>query len=140
MKIRYFALVVGIIFVLLGFLGFEPAVVSHPASAPVIAAKTSYGYLFGVFPINIWHNLVHILVGFLGIIAYPSRASARLYARGLAIFYAILAILGYIPATSTLFGLIPIFGYDVWLHAIIAAVAAYFGYFVPRHLHTSQAT
>jgi hypothetical protein len=40
----------------------------------------------------------------------------------------LLAILGLIPATNTMFGLVPIYGNDVWLHAGTALIAAYFGF------------
>jgi hypothetical protein len=42
--------------------------------------------------------------------------------------YGLLAILGLIPGTNTLFGLVPIYGHDVWLHALSALIAAYFGF------------
>jgi hypothetical protein len=29
-----------------------------------------YGYLFGLFPVNLVHNLFHLLIGLLGIGAY----------------------------------------------------------------------
>jgi hypothetical protein len=41
-------------------------------------------------------------------------------------------VLGLIPATSTTFGLVPIYGNDVWLHAGLAVVAAYFGFIHKR--------
>jgi hypothetical protein len=50
------------------------------------------------------------------------------FARGLAIFYAALTIMGLIPVLNTTFGLIPIFSHDIWLHAVTAGVAAYFGF------------
>lgn len=37
--------------------------------------------------------------------------------------YALLTVLGLIPATNTTFGLVPIDGHDVWLHALLAVVA-----------------
>ncbi|WP_035139951.1 DUF4383 domain-containing protein [Fischerella sp. PCC 9605] len=130
MRIRYFALVVGIFFLLVGILGFVPGLLSLPKSAPAIQVNTGYGYLFGIFPINYLHNVVHLVVGVLGIAAFWSFKFARLYAQGLAIFYGLLAVMGLIPATNTTFGLIPIFGNNVWLHALTALIAAYFGYFV----------
>ncbi len=30
--------------------------------------------------------------------------------------------------TRTTFGLVPIYGHDVWLHAVLALIAAYFGW------------
>jgi hypothetical protein len=52
-------------------------------------------------------------------------------------------VLGLIPATSTTFGYIPIWGNDVWLHGAVAAVAAYFGFVrgnVDVHTHTPAPT
>jgi hypothetical protein len=132
MKTRYFALIVGILFVVIGLLGFVPALVASPGTAPAITAKAGYGYLFNLFAINYWHNIVHLIVGLLGIVAYRSFRNARLFAQGLTIFYGLLAVLGLFPATHTLFGLMPIFGNDFWLHALTAIVATYFGFVLPR--------
>jgi hypothetical protein len=41
--------------------------------------------------------------------------------------YALLTVLGLIPATNTALGLVSIYGHYVWLHAVLAVVAAYFG-------------
>jgi len=45
-----------------------------------------------------------------------------------AVAYGLLVILGLLPATNTLFGLIPVYGNDVWLHLVLGVVAAYFGF------------
>ena len=44
--------------------------------------------------------------------------------------YGLLTVMGLIPGLSTTFGLVPIYGADVALHAVIAAVSAYFGFAV----------
>lgn len=129
MQTRYFALIAGIVYIVVGIVGFIPGLVTAPAAtAPDLLVESGYGYLFGLFPINILHNIVHLVVGVLGIAAYRSFSSARLFARGLAIFYGLLAIMGFIPGLHTTFGLIPIFSHDIWLHALTAIVAAYFGF------------
>jgi hypothetical protein len=43
----------------------------------------------------------------------------------------LLAVLGLIPGANTMFGLIPIFGNNVWFHGVTAAIAAYFGFVEP---------
>jgi Domain of unknown function (DUF4383) len=53
---------------------------------------------------------------------------SRLYAETLAVWLGFLAILGLIPIANTLFGLMPIYGNDVWLHLGTAVAAAYFGF------------
>ena len=132
MSIRYFALAYGIVFLLVGIAGFIPGLVAPPEPATAeVAAETGFGRLFGLFPINIWHNLVHVAFGIWGLAAYRSLSGARLYARGVAVIYAVLAVMGLIPVLNTTFGLIPLYGHDIWLHILLAAVAAYFGFFAP---------
>jgi Domain of unknown function (DUF4383) len=129
MNTRNFALVFGVVFLLVGIAGFIPALVSPVHSGhPDIAVDSGYGLLLGLFPVNILHNLVHVLFGIWGLAAFRSLGGARLYARGVAIIYAVLTIAGFVPGLNTLFGLTPLFGNDIWLHAVLAAVAAYFGW------------
>ena len=47
---------------------------------------------------------------------------------GIAFPAVLLTVMGLIPGLNTTFGLIPIHGNDVWLHALIAIAAAYFGF------------
>jgi hypothetical protein len=50
------------------------------------------------------------------------------YARSLAVVGAGLALMGLIPGLKTAFGLAPLYGHEVWLHALTAIAAAYFGF------------
>lgn len=130
MGTRYFALGAGIVYLLVGLMGLLGLGLAQPlANDPTLAINTQYGRLLGLFPVNVLHNIVHLAIGAWGLASYRSFSGARAFARGLAILYALLAIMGLLPAPiSTTFGLIPIFGNDVWLHAATAAVAAYFGF------------
>ncbi|WP_348248197.1 DUF4383 domain-containing protein [Leptolyngbya sp. GB1-A1] len=123
-----FRFISGIVYVLVGILGFIPGMVATPGAAPQLAVNAGYGYLMGLFPINVLHNIVHLAVGFWGLLSYRRYSSARTYCRGLAIFYGLLTIMGFLPVLNTTFGLIPIFGHDIWLHAVTALIAAYFGF------------
>jgi hypothetical protein len=129
MTTRNFALVFGVVFLLVGIAGFVPGLVSpvHPGH-PTIAMDSGYGLLLGLFPVNIVHNAVHILFGVWGLATFRSLGGAKTYARGVALIYAVLTIAGLVPGLQTLFGLTPLFGNDVWLHAVLALVAAYFGW------------
>lgn len=69
---QYFALTVGIIFLLVGVMGLIPGFVKEPAvpaDSAYLSFTSGYGDLLGLFPINTLHNLVHLLVGVLGIFA-----------------------------------------------------------------------
>ncbi|WP_119459490.1 DUF4383 domain-containing protein [Rhodospirillaceae bacterium SYSU D60014] len=127
MQTRYFALIMGIIFLVVGIAGFIPALVT-PAPTEGMAVDAMHGRLFGLFPVNALHNLVHAAFGIWGIAAYRSFTGARTFAKVTAVIYAILLVMGFIPVLNTTFGLVPLYGHDIWLHALIAIAAAYFGF------------
>lgn len=128
MALRYFALVMGIIFLLVGVAAFVPGFVEPGPEHGLAVYGPGTGYLFGLFHVNVLHNLVHIVFGIWGILAFLSAPAAQTYARVVAIAYGLLVIMGLIPQLNTVFGLIPIHGNDVWLHALIALAASYFGW------------
>src|SRR5262245_53182754 len=129
MKTSTFALIFGIAYLLAGLLGLVPAALRPPPpDAPPTQFTLLYGYLLGLFPVNVLHSAVHLAIGAWGIAAWRGMAEPLVYARSLALFYGALAVMGLIPGMSTLFGMLPIHGHDVWLHAGTAAIAAYFGW------------
>ena len=127
MSTRTFALIFGIVFLAVGLAGFVPALVQplHAGHPPV---DPEGGQLLGLFPINAVHNAVHVLFGLWGLLASRSAAGAVTYARGVAIIYALLTVAGFVPNLNTLFGYAPLYGNDIWLHALLALVAGYFGW------------
>jgi hypothetical protein len=125
MSTRTAALVFGIVFAVIGILGFMPA---PPApGAPALTMEHGHGMILGIFPTNTAHNVVHLLFALLGIAAWAG-SWGRTYFQVLAVSYGLLTVLGLIPATQTTFGLIPIWGNDVFLHGAVAVAAAYFGF------------
>ena len=127
MNIHLFTLTLGIIYTLVGVLGFVPGLVTAPpANGPSMA--TDYGMLLGLFPINFLHNWVHLGVGIGGLIAYKDMSKARRYNQSLAVVYGILAVMGLIPRLNTAFGYIPLYSHDIWLHALTAIAAGYYGF------------
>jgi hypothetical protein len=129
MKSSTFALLAGFVYLALGLLGLVPAaLVPPPADAPATHFALLYGYLFGLFPVNVLHSALHIAIGFWGLCAWSERCSAVAYSRSVAVLFAVLAFLGVVPGANTLFGVMPIHAHDVWLHAASAVAAAYFGW------------
>ncbi len=128
MNTRTFALLFGIVFLAVGVLGFVPGMVHPPMGDHDVTMTQNYGDLLGLFPVNLLHNVVHIIFGLWGLAASRSLGGSIGYARAVAVIYALLTVLGLLDATNTTFGLIPIYGNDVWLHAVLALVAAYFGW------------
>src|SRR5690348_12163351 len=112
---RTVALVFGVVFLLVGILGFIPPLNSGNA-------------LLGLFAVNWPHNIVHLLFGVLGIVAAASGSWSLLYVRATGIIYLLVALLGFIPIpvlnmNGMLLGLVMINTADNFLHLAIAAVA-----------------
>lgn len=133
MATRRFALVAGIIYFLVGIAGLIPALLSPPpAGAPALVINALNGYLFHLFPVNAAHTAVHLIIGLWGLGVANNTGRSLMYARSVAVIYAILTIMGLVPSMHTMFGLMPLQGNDVWLHAATALIAAYFGFFAMR--------
>ncbi len=144
---RAVAFILGTVFLGVGIAGFIPGFISMPGDAPVIGVyvprllfSDGYGHVFGLFPTNFLHNAIHIVVGVLGIAAATSFSGSLVYNRGFAITYAAIALMGLLPATNTTFGLMPIFGNNVWFNALTAIAAGYFGFVKPAEVEKMTTT
>ena len=129
MNIRAAALVFGVVFLLAGVSGLFAS--PPPPAAPPLTVGHGHGLALGLFPVNTIHNVIHLLFGVLGVLAWRGVGSARGYFRTVCVAYLLLAVLGLIAATKTTFGLVPIWGNDVYLHALLAVGAIYFGFITP---------
>lgn len=125
MKTRNFALYGGILMLILGVVALIPGLEGSAASLPALKVNTSYGDFFGVFPMNIFNKLALITFGVAGIAV--SRADlfgpSVKYAKVVFGVMGVLAVLGLIPATSTLGGYLPLFDGEVASHGIFALIA-----------------
>jgi hypothetical protein len=79
MNTRTFAMIFGIVFLIVGAGGFIPGLtdmghMGHPGDAGV-TMKTMFGYELNLFPVNVLHSIVHILFGIWGILAAPAPAA-----------------------------------------------------------------
>jgi len=130
------ALALGIIFLLLGIAGLIPALTTLPgenfdSALPLTADgiySKGFGLVLGVFPTNAIHNLFHILVGGLGIAAAKTN-NGRTYNQIFGISYIAIVVMGTFPLTKTVFGIMPIFGNNIWWNGLTGAIATYFGFF-----------
>ena len=130
------ALTLGIIFLILGIAGLIPAFTTLPGESfdtalPLTADgiySKGFGLLFGVFPTNLMHNLFHVLVGALGIAAAKTNRG-RTYNQIFGISYIAIVIMGTLPLTKTVFGIMPIFGNNIWWNGLTGVIATYFGFF-----------
>lgn len=135
MNTRQFALVAGILYLLVAIAGFLPDLIQPlAADSPHTNIHLLEGRLFGYLPVNITHTLVHLGTGLWGTVAARSERGAVSYARSLAVIFAVLAIMGLFPTLNVAFGLLPLYGHGIWLHAGTALAAGYFGYYADARM------
>jgi hypothetical protein len=133
MAISTFALIIGSFYLLAGMLGFFPAFLSTPLSTdPSLTVDLHYGYLFGLFPVNFLHNIVHVMIGVAGLLSWRGLFPTREYCQFLAGFFGFLTLSAFLPGGDTMMGFVPIFRHDIWLHAVSAGLGAYYGWFYRR--------
>lgn len=140
MDTRRFALVWGILFLVIFASSVVPGMLQPPAAGdPDMQMNSMYGRALGLFPVNLLHDGVHLIFGIWGLLAYRSFGAAKTYARVTAVIYAVFVIMGLVPSLNTTFGLVPLFSHDVWLHIVLGLGAAYFG-FVHKDRETGSRT
>lgn len=117
------AIVFAIAFIGVGILGFlDPA-------APM--REDGFRYLLGLFAVNPFHNIVHLLSGAVALlVGLRSEAASATYFRIFGVIYALVAILGVFVGHGLLMGMAHNHG-DTVLHAVIAASALYLGFREP---------
>jgi hypothetical protein len=115
------AMVFGVVFLLVGLLGLF-----IPGGMGMEANNAQAPKLLGLFPVNLLHNIVHLAFGAWGLAASRSYTASRGYHRTGAIIYLVLVVLAFVDPTT--FGLVPIGGNDIWLHAVLALGLGYFGF------------
>jgi hypothetical protein len=116
---RILALVLGIVFTLVGIAGF------------FVSSSMTVGNLMG-FDVDLVHNLVHLITGLAGLAAAFTGWS-RQFNQIFGIIYIIVGIAGLIPALyfdGRLLGLMHINAADNVLHLVVGVVAAAVGFFV----------
>jgi hypothetical protein len=132
MSVRYFALILGILYLLIGIMGLVPGLIQPPAVDQGVAINLLYGDLLGIFPVNIVHTLVHLIVGISGLLAYRDFDASRTFAKTIGIVFAVLFLMGVVPGLNTMFGMAPLYGADIWLHLLTSLFGLYFGFVAAR--------
>ena len=117
--VQKIAMLFGVVFLLIAIVGFiTPGGMAMTVDPP--------GMLLGMFPINMLHNVVHLLFGIWGLAASRSWSGAKSYAQIGGVIYLVLAICGYFMPGG--FGLVPLGGSDIGLHAVLGLVLAAVGF------------
>ncbi|ACZ42376.1 conserved hypothetical protein [Thermobaculum terrenum ATCC BAA-798] len=118
--VQTLALVFGIIYTIVGIAGFIPALITGNPPANALGPESLSGNLLGIFAINLYHSIAHLVIGLIGLGVYRNFSASRTYALVVGIIYALLFILGIIGVDFG--GLIPMNMPDHILHLVTAVI------------------
>jgi uncharacterized protein DUF4383 len=104
--------VFGVIFILVAVLGFI-----SPGGL-VMTMDPTTGMVLGIFPVNLLHNIVHLAFGVWGLIGSRTWSGSKSFFTAGGVIYVVLTLVGFLSPTG--FGLVPLGGNDIWLHAVLA--------------------
>ncbi|WP_433953577.1 DUF4383 domain-containing protein [Curtobacterium flaccumfaciens] len=124
------ALVVGIVFLLVGIAGFIPGITTGDLAG---AGHESMGMLLGIFQVSVLHNIVHLLFGVVGLLAANRASGSRMYLVIGGIVYFVLWVYGLFTAGhSSGANFVPLNNADNWLHLVLAIGMVALGVVLPR--------
>ncbi|MCT1476433.1 DUF4383 domain-containing protein [Microbacterium sp. p3-SID336] len=125
------ALIVGIVFLIVGIAGFIPGV-THSAEHLHGAGAGSEALLLGVFQVSVLHNIVHLLFAVGGIALAASARASRLYLIIGGLAYLVVWLYGLIAVGNDQLNFLPVNNADNWLHLGLAVGMVLLGIFVSR--------
>lgn len=113
------AMAVGVVFLLVGILGFIPGVTTNYDQLS-FAGHMSEAQLLGLFQVSILHNIVHLLFGVAGVALARTHSGARNFLLIGGIIYAVLFIFGLVVPHDSAANFVPVNAADNWLHLGLA--------------------
>jgi len=118
MNLKKFAIAFGIVFLLIGILGFVPGITSHEM-------------LLGIFHVNAAHSIVHLLSGAVALACgLASTWASRMFFRIFGFVYGAVAVLGFVEGNGNLLGMISNNMPDTWLHTVVSLASLFLGFAV----------
>ena len=116
--IQVAALVVGAAFILVGILGFIPGITTNVGDMK-FAGHESPSELLGLFQVSILHNIVHLAIGIIGLVAASTWEGSRVYLVGGGALYLALAVYGWIIDRASDANFVPMNPADNVLHVLL---------------------
>src|ERR687885_2409904 len=129
--IQSVAMLVGLVFLLVGILGFIPGITTHYSDLK-FAGHNSQAKLLGLFQVSVLHNIVHLLFGVAGLAMARTWETARTYLIGGGIIYLALWLYGLIVGQDSGANFVPMNTADDWLHFALGAGMITLGFVTTR--------
>ncbi|WFE61459.1 DUF4383 domain-containing protein [Micromonospora sp. WMMD712] len=118
--VRRAAATVGVVFLLVGLLGFVPGITTGFGDLR-FAGHGSGAKLLGVFQVSVLHNAVHLAFGLAGLALSRTWDGARTFLIGGGAVYLVLWLYGLAVDHGSGANFIPVNDADNWLHLLLGA-------------------
>jgi hypothetical protein len=112
------AMAFGVIYFAVGLAGLIPALGGS------FGMTTST--LLGIASVNIIHNIVHLVIGIAGLSMAKTEESAQTFCKTFGIILLLVGVVGFVAPNG--FGILPLGGYDIWIHLVSGVILAYAGF------------
>lgn len=112
------AALVGMVFLLVGILGFVPGITTD-YDALEVAGHESHAELLGFFQVSVLHNVVHLLFGAAGLAMARTASSAKAFLIGGGAVYLVLWLYGLLVDKASQANFVPLNTADDWLHLVL---------------------
>jgi type II secretory pathway component PulF len=129
------AAAVGVVFLLVGILGFVPGVTTNYDQLAA-AGHGSGALLLGVFAVSVLHNIVHLLFGVAGLAMARTPAGARNFLIWGGAVYLVLWLYGLLIDHGSQANFVPVNTADNWLHLVLAVAMIGLGVALTRGTRT----
>lgn len=116
------AKIFGIVFCVLGVVGFSP----------LLAPGSS---LFGVFAVDVMHNIIYLGSGLLAFGVLWKKIDTKLYFKVFGVVFGVFTIVGFLEGDA-IFGLMVTNMGDNLLHLVFASIALWAGFGEEAHAHS----
>lgn len=131
------ALLVGVVFLVVGILGFIPGITTDYDSLK-FAEHDSEAKLLGLFQVSVLHNLVHLLYGVAGVALARAASTARGYLIGGGLIYLALWIYGLVIDHDSAANFVPVNSADNWLHLVLGIGMIALGVLLTRRTRATR--
>jgi hypothetical protein len=131
------ALIVGVVFILVGVLGFIPGITTNYDTMD-FAAHHSEAKLLGIFQVSILHNLVHLAFGIAGLALSRTASQARLFLLAGGAIYLVLWLYGMLIDHDSAANFVPVNTADNWLHLALGLGMIALGVLLTRGRNTTR--
>jgi hypothetical protein len=125
----------GLVFLLVGILGFVPGITTHYDDLS-FAGHMSGAKLLGIFQVSVLHNLIHLVYGVVGLAVASRPRAAALYLLVGGIVYGVVWIYGLAVGMDSDANFVPLNTADNWLHFVLFVAMVALGVVALRRLRS----